>query len=75
MNFNELKMAISNNLKMIWNDPDPIKNNNYQISHIEDLEDFEELTNEEFEDVPILIQYNNGFSESEVLVNELILIN
>ena len=61
----ELKKAISNNIPLVWNDPDPIKGNDYTISYIQDIDDdFDEYT-------PILIQYNNGVSEAEVFLHEI----
>ncbi len=63
----ELKEAISNNVELVWNDPDPIKGNDYTISHIEQIDDdFEE-------DTPILIQYNNGGSEAQVFLHEILI--
>ena len=62
----ELKSAISNNIPLVWNDPDPIKGNDYTISYIEDIDDdFDEYT-------PILIQYNNGGSEAQVFLHEIL---
>ena len=61
----ELKEAISNHVELIWNDPDPIKGNDYTISYIVNIDDdFEE-------DTPISIQYNNGRSEAEVFLHEI----
>ena len=63
----ELKEAIINNVELVWNDPDPIKGNDYTISHIEQIDDdFEE-------DTSILIQYNNGGSEAEVFLHEILI--
>jgi hypothetical protein len=54
--------------KIVWNDPDPIKDNNYMVSFIEDIseEDIEAYT-------PILIQYNGGGSEAQVFIHELLI--
>lgn len=61
----ELKEAIINNIPLVWNDPDPIKGNDYTISYIGDIDDdFDEYT-------PILIQYNDGGSEAEVFLHEI----
>jgi len=57
--------------KLLWNDPDPIEGNDYTISWIEDLSDIEEI--DEF--TPILIQYNNGGSEAQVFLHEIIYKN
>jgi hypothetical protein len=62
----ELKRAWVNNLILVWDDPDPIKGNDYTISYIEDLSDLEE-------DSPILIQYNNGGSEAQVFLHEILI--
>jgi hypothetical protein len=63
----ELKQAINDKKILVWNDPDPIKGNDYTISYIEELDDD---MDEEF---PILIQYNNGGSEAQVYLHEIIL--
>jgi hypothetical protein len=63
----ELKEAISNNVELVWNDPDPIKGNDYTIFYIEQIDDdFEE-------DTPILIHYNNGGSEAQVFLHEILI--
>jgi hypothetical protein len=63
----ELKKAISDKKTLIWNDPNPIENNDYNISFIEDIDD----NIEEYD--PILIQYNNGGSEAQVFLHEIII--
>jgi hypothetical protein len=64
-----IKQAINNNKLLAWNDPDPIKGNDYTISYIEKLdEDHDEYT-------PILIKYNNGKSEAEVFAHEILILN
>ena len=63
----ELRCAVDTKEPLVWNDPDPIKDNDYTISWIEDLYfDIEE---------PILIQYNNGKSEAQVFLHEIIYKN
>jgi len=64
----ELKQAVAENKQLVWNDPDPIKGNDYTINFIEDLdeEDFDD-------DYPILIQYNDFGSEAQVYLHEIIL--
>jgi hypothetical protein len=65
-NFDELKEAIASNKQMVWNDPDPIKGNDYTITYIEPIDD-------EFDsDTPILIQYGEG-SEAQVFLHEILL--
>lgn len=64
----ELAEAWSNKKKLIWKDPEPIKGNDYTISFIGDLTDLSD-------DSPILIQYNNGKSETEVYLHEIQLID
>jgi hypothetical protein len=63
----ELKQAIADKKELVWNDPDPIEDNDYTINFIEDIdeEDFDE-------DYPILIQYGGG-SEAQVYLHEIIL--
>ncbi len=61
---NELKKAITNGAPLKWNDPDPIEDNDYNITSVGDLSDFED-------DMSILIRYNNGKSEAEVLLSEI----
>jgi len=64
----EIKNSFEKGLKIFWNDPDYIKGNNYQLSFLEDI-------NEEVDGhTPILIQYNNGGSEAQVFLHELIII-
>ncbi len=67
--FKQLRKAIADKKTMVWNDPDPIKGNDYTITYIEDISDFED----EFDrDTPILIQYGGG-SEAEVYLFEILL--
>jgi hypothetical protein len=66
----ELNQAIKDGKKLVWNDPDPIEGNDYTITSIEDLSDLEE---EDMDDYPILIQYNNGGSEAQVFLHEILL--
>lgn len=67
MNLKQLIECIDNNVPLIWNDPDPIPGNDYSISYIENIniEDFDNHT-------PILIQYNEGNSEAQVFLHEII---
>ena len=67
-NIGELKKAIAEKKPLKWNDPDPIKGNDYTITYVEPLEDFDD---DEI-DIPILIQYGGG-SEAEVFVSEILL--
>jgi hypothetical protein len=70
--FKQLREWVDAGLPMMWNDPDPIIGNDYTICRIEDLEELQgDLTDEEMEDVPILIEYNNGGSEAQVFLNEI----
>lgn len=66
-NLQELKTALSNGVPLVWNDPDPIPDNDYTITWVEDIneEDYED-------DYPILIQYGDG-SEAQVYLHEIIL--
>ena len=65
----ELKQAIVNKNKLVWNDPDPIKENDYTICFIEDINDIED---DDIIGYPILIQYNNGGSEAQVYLHEIL---
>ena len=69
-NLKELKEAISSKAILVWNDPDQIDGNDYTISFVEPLEDIED--DEDISDYPILIQYNEGMSEAEVFIHEII---
>lgn len=69
--FYELKEALTNKKSLLWNDPDPIKGNNYKITFIEDISHFDEYDDI---DSPILIQYNKGKSEAQVYLHEIILL-
>lgn len=66
-NLKDLKKAIRDKKILIWNDPDPIKGNDYIISFIEKIdENFDRHT-------PIFIQYNNGLSEAQVFLHEILI--
>lgn len=63
----QLITAINYQKPLVWNDPNPIKSNDYTISWIEGIIlDFDKHT-------PILIQYNNGQSEAQVFLHEILL--
>lgn len=66
-NFTQLKKAIADNVPLVWNDPDPIKGNDYTITYIESIDDFED----DDRGIPILIKYGDG-SEAEVFIHEII---
>ena len=66
-NFAELKKAVAEKTPLIWNDPDPIQGNNYNITYVEPLDDFDD----DETDIPILIHYGGG-SEAEVFVSEIL---
>ena len=66
-NFTQLKKAIKDNITLVWNDPDPIKGNDYTITYIEPIDDFED----DDRDITILIKYGDG-SEAEVFIHEII---
>jgi hypothetical protein len=70
-NLAELKQALSENKQLVWNDPDPIKGNDYTINFIEDID--EEFNDDDMVDYPILIQYNDFGSEAQVYLHEIIL--
>jgi hypothetical protein len=67
----ELKQALAENKQLVWNDPDPIKGNDYTINFIEDID--EEFDEDDFSMYPILIQYNDFGSEAQVYLHEIIL--
>ena len=67
----ELKQAVAENKQLVWNDPDPIKGNDYTINFIEDID--EEFDDDDFSMYPILIQYNDFGSEAQVYLHEIIL--
>lgn len=67
MTTEQIRQALKDNKVLIWNDPDPIKGNDYTISFIEEIDD-------EFEyGTPILIQYNKGLSETQVFLHEILI--
>jgi hypothetical protein len=66
-NFTELKKAITDNVPLVWNDPYQIEGNDYTITFIEPLDDFED----DDRNMPILIQYGGG-SEAQVFIHEII---
>ena len=65
----ELKQAIVDKNKLVWNGPDPINGNDYTICFIEDINNIED---DDIIDYPILIQYNNGGSEAQVYLHEIL---
>ena len=67
----ELKQALAENKQLVWNDPDPIKGNDYTINFIEDID--EDIEDEDMVDYPILIQYNDFGSEAQVYLHEILL--
>ena len=70
MNITELKTAIKNKTSLIWNDPDPILKNDYNITWIEDLDAVEIDQEDDWNHIPILIQYGGG-SEAQVFLHEI----
>ena len=67
----DLKQAVAENKQLVWNDPDPIKGNDYTINFIEDID--EGIEDDDMVDYPILIQYNDFGSEAQVYLHEIIL--
>lgn len=62
----DLITAIEYQKPLIWNDPEPIEGNDYTISWIEEItSDIDKLDS-------ILIQYNNGQSEAQVFLHEIL---
>jgi hypothetical protein len=55
-----LTQELKNGATLVWNDPDPIEDNDYKIVSIKELND--EIA---------LIQYNQGLSEAEVFLHEI----
>ena len=70
-NLLELKQALADNKQLVWNDPDPIKGNDYTINFIEDID--EDIEDEDMVDYPLLIHYNDFGSEAQVYLHEIIL--
>ena len=70
-NLADLKQAVAENKQLVWNDPDPIKGNDYTINFIEDID--EDIEDDDMVDYPILIQYNDFGSEAQVYLHEIIL--
>lgn len=64
--FIELKKAWKEGKKLIWNDPDSIKGNDYTITYIEELSNIDSWDKY----TPILIKYGN--SEAQVFLHEII---
>ena len=65
--FEELRNSIKNEIPIVWNNPEPIDGNDYTISHI----DYIEESNTWDINLPILVQYHNGGSESEIFLHEI----
>ena len=70
-NLADLKQAVADNKQLVWNDPDPIKGNDYTINFIEDID--EDIEDDDMVDYPILIQYNDFGSEAQVYLHEILL--
>ena len=60
----DLIQAIKEDKPLVWNDPDPIDGNDYNITYIGEVNEYFD------EDTPILIQYGGG-SEAQVLLHEI----
>ena len=70
--FKELTEAWLSKKTLVWNDPDPIEGNDYVISFMDEMiEKANDLENDEL--MPILIQYNNGQSEAQVFLHEILI--
>ena len=63
----ELKQAIADKKELTWNDPDPIKGNDYTISYVDYIEEWEKWDIK----LPILVQYNDGYSIDEAFIEEI----
>ena len=72
MTLQEIQEAQKKGKEMKWNDPDHIEGNDYTITYIEDLTQFESWDKAELEDCFITIQYGGG-SEAEVYLSEITL--
>ena len=68
MKLSEIREALKLGLPLVWNDPDPIEDNDYTINQIFDIPSPQE-DEEEF-DCILLIQYG-GSSEAEVTPDEI----
>jgi hypothetical protein len=66
MTYKEVMAAMKVGIPLVWNDPDPIKGNDYTITSIREMIDGED----DFS--PILIQYGEG-SEAEVFLHEILI--
>jgi len=66
MTYKQVIAAMKIGTPLVWNDPDPIEGNDYTIFSIEEMIDGED------DDSPLLIQYNNGQSEAQVFLHEII---
>lgn len=67
MTLKQLRQALKNKKVLVWNDPDPIKENDYTINFIEEIDDDIDTYD------PILIQYNKGLSEAQVFLHEILI--
>lgn len=67
MTLKQLRQALKDKKALIWNDPDPIKGNDYTINFIEEIDDDIDTYD------PILIQYNKGLSEAQVFLHEILI--
>lgn len=70
--FKELTEAWLSKKTLVWNDPDPIEGNDYTITFMDEMiEKADDLENDEL--MPILIEYNNGQSEAQVYLHEILI--
>ena len=68
--YQDLDTLYEYDIPLIWNDPDPIKDKDYTISYIESLV---YLYDEEDTNTSIYIQYNDGGSEAQVFLHEILI--
>ena len=66
MTYKQVIGAMKIGIPLVWNDPDPIEGNDYTIFSIKEMIDGED------DNCPLLIQYNNGQSEAQVFLHEII---
>ena len=69
MNIREVKDAVINQQKLVWNDPDPIEGNDYTIRSISYIDD--EMAVIQYGDNTIMFDNKPCLSEAEVFISEI----
>lgn len=70
MKLSQIRKALKNGTPLVWNDPDPIDGNDYNIKEIHNIPSPVDCNDEDGDDCVLLIIYGDG-SEAEVYPYEI----